>query len=321
MAESNIISAAILRSRLAGTQLPSDPIDVIMPPSIDRWPSSVRESLTQSLKPAGVLVPLFERDEVGLSVLLTQRSAELKHHAGQISFPGGRMEPGDADIAATALRETHEEVGIHRDSVSVIGYLEPMPTVTGYAVTPVIGFVDAAVEIAIDRTEVESTFEVPLSFLFDRRNQRIGEGFLRRLHAPEGRWAHAQVDRQAVAGRDFGLAVVLQIMEDVAQRDEGEGQAGMVRRQRLLTDTDGFSNHRFRARQVSVFTEQTAQDVHGVGNVQRGRTIVLLSKGQGLPKEGLGSSVLTLPPQDGGEFVAGRNRPRVLLAEMGLFDS
>jgi 8-oxo-dGTP pyrophosphatase MutT (NUDIX family) len=108
-------------------------------------------------------------------VLLTQRSADLKHHAGQVSFPGGRMETGDRDIAHTALRETHEEVGIRPEEVTVIGYLDPMPTVTGYAVTPVVGLVAGQAEISIDRTEVEYAFEVPLTFFVDERNEMTAE--------------------------------------------------------------------------------------------------------------------------------------------------
>ncbi len=134
----------------------------------------MRAALTESLKPAGVLIPIIDR-EGALTVLLTKRSAALKHHASQISFPGGRMEDHDADIEATALRETHEEVGFAPDSVAVIGYLEPMPTVTGYAVTPVIGVVADPGSLKVDHTEVELAFEVPLAFLLDKRNARKGE--------------------------------------------------------------------------------------------------------------------------------------------------
>ena len=165
---------ALLRERLAGTRLPSDPTDVTMPPGSEQWPADMRKALTESLQPAGVLIPVIER-EPGLSVLLTQRAAELKHHAGQISFPGGRMEAHDSDIQATALRETYEEVGIPPDKVSVIGYLEPMPTVTGYAVTPIIGVIESPDTLNIDHNEVELVFEVPLAFLLDRRNARAGE--------------------------------------------------------------------------------------------------------------------------------------------------
>ena len=173
-AVSNINSDVILtlediRQRLAGTKLPSSPTDIVMPPGSSRWPEPMREQLSGTLKPAGVLIPIFERD-AELSVLLTQRSAELKHHAGQVSFPGGRMEEDDASVEATALRETEEEVGIRAHHISVLGYLQTMPTITGYAVTPIVGMVAAEAELVIDPTEVEYTFEVPLSFLLDKRN-------------------------------------------------------------------------------------------------------------------------------------------------------
>jgi 8-oxo-dGTP pyrophosphatase MutT (NUDIX family) len=167
------LDAATLTERLAGTNLPADPRLVDVPTSTFGWPRDLVADIASELKPAGVLIPLFERDQ-GLTVLLTERSAELKHHAGQIAFPGGRMEPDDGDIAATALRETREEVGIAPERVSIAGYLEPMPTVTGYAVTPVIGFVDSSTAVIIDRTEVSATFEVPLEFLMDESNQRRG---------------------------------------------------------------------------------------------------------------------------------------------------
>ncbi|MGI9224930.1 MAG: CoA pyrophosphatase [Woeseiaceae bacterium] len=172
------LTADTLRERFADTRLPEDPLDVTMPSGSERWPATMRDRLTATLTPAGVLIPVMERSAT-LSVLLTQRSAELKHHAGQVSFPGGRMEEHDGDVRVTALRETHEEVGIAPHHVSVIGYLGPMPTITGYAVTPVIGLVSDAAELVIDRTEVEYAFEVPLEFLLDDANDRLVE---RRFH-------------------------------------------------------------------------------------------------------------------------------------------
>jgi 8-oxo-dGTP pyrophosphatase MutT (NUDIX family) len=163
------LTADLLRERLAGTRLGADPLNVTMPPGSERWPASMRDQLMATLTPAGVLIPVMQRMS-NLSVLLTQRSADLKHHAGQVSFPGGRMEAHDDDVRGAALRETHEEVGIEPRHVSVIGYLGAMPTITGYAVTPVVGLVSAAAELVIDRTEVEYAFEVPLEFLLDARN-------------------------------------------------------------------------------------------------------------------------------------------------------
>ena len=168
------ISAEHLRERLAGTRKPHDPLDVVAPSGTYSWPAGMLDKVATTLQPAGVLIPI-RRYDTGLKVLLTQRSSELKHHAGQVSFPGGRMEAFDADIEMTALRETREEVGIAEDEVAIIGYLETMPTVTGYAVTPVVGLVEGRVDLDIDRTEVEYTFEVPLSFLLDRANHRLVE--------------------------------------------------------------------------------------------------------------------------------------------------
>jgi len=170
----DVLTAALLQERLARTRAPEDPFDVVMPPGSERWPALVRERIARTLRPAGVLVPVIDRSD-GLSVLLTQRSAELKHHAGQVSFPGGRMEEHDADVVQAALRETHEEVGIPPEAIAVVGYLPPMPTVTGYAVTAVVGLVSDDISLQIDRTEVEYAFEVPLAFLLDRRNERALE--------------------------------------------------------------------------------------------------------------------------------------------------
>jgi len=155
--------------------LSADPTDTIDLPGSRHWPDSLREQLAGTLTPAGVLIPIFDRPDTGLSVLLTQRSAELKHHAGQISFPGGRMEPEDGDIAATALRETKEEVGIGNEQITVVGYLPAMPTISGYAVTPIVGLVAAAAVPEVDRTEVEFAFEVPLPFLLEPANRRTVE--------------------------------------------------------------------------------------------------------------------------------------------------
>jgi 8-oxo-dGTP pyrophosphatase MutT (NUDIX family) len=126
-----------------------------------------------ALRPAAVLVPLV--DHVGgMSVLLTLRTAHLSAHAGQISFPGGRIEEDDPDAVAAALRETEEEVGLMRDRVSVIGRLDTYVTGTGFEITPIVGIVAPPFALAIDPFEVAEAFEVPLAFILDRRNhQRI----------------------------------------------------------------------------------------------------------------------------------------------------
>jgi 8-oxo-dGTP pyrophosphatase MutT (NUDIX family) len=118
-----------------------------------------------------VLVPLVNRPE-GLQVLLTQRAADLPDHPGQISFPGGRVEPGDPSVAAAALREAAEEVGLPPGQVSILGHLAEYETVTGYRVTPVVGWVELPFQLAPDPIEVADVFEVPLAFLLDPANQQ-----------------------------------------------------------------------------------------------------------------------------------------------------
>jgi 8-oxo-dGTP pyrophosphatase MutT (NUDIX family) len=122
-------------------------------------------------KAAAVLVPMVNRPD-GLAVLFTERSADLPDHAGQISFPGGRVEPGDADVDAAALRETEEEIGLPRDRVTVLGRLADYETVTGYRVTPVVGWVEPPFPVIPDPVEVADVFEVPLAFLLEPVNQQ-----------------------------------------------------------------------------------------------------------------------------------------------------
>jgi 8-oxo-dGTP pyrophosphatase MutT (NUDIX family) len=131
----------------------------------------VRAALPAQVVPAAVLVPLVEREE-GLTVLLTQRAATLKDHAGQISFPGGRIEPTDADAWHAALREAHEEIGLSDSYVEYAGYLPDHWVGTGFRVTPVVGFVNPAYELRIATAEVHDVFEVPLDFILDAANHR-----------------------------------------------------------------------------------------------------------------------------------------------------
>ncbi len=163
--------------------MPEDPLAVVMPPGSREWPADLRRKMCEGLKPAGVLIPIIEHAD-SLSVLLTQRSSELTHHAGQVSFPGGSMESADADITQTALRETHEEIGIRPEQVDVAGYLPPMLTVTGFAVTPIVGLVEPDISLTLDEREVEFAFEVPLSFLLDDENQQSSQRELRGVIVP-----------------------------------------------------------------------------------------------------------------------------------------
>lgn len=120
---------------------------------------------------ASVLMPLVQREN-GLHMLLTQRTAHLTDHAGQISFPGGRAEPADTSPIETALRETEEEVGLSRRHVEVIGALPAYTTVTRYVVTPVVALVTPPFELSLDDFEVEAAFEVPLPFLMNPAHHR-----------------------------------------------------------------------------------------------------------------------------------------------------
>jgi 8-oxo-dGTP pyrophosphatase MutT (NUDIX family) len=133
--------------------------------------SRVRALLPARRVPAAVLVPLVER-EAGLTVLLTQRAETLKDHAGQISFPGGRIEPEDKDAWHAALREAYEEIGLLSNFVEFAGYLPDHLVVSGFRVTPVVGFVNPEYQLRIAEAEVHDVFEVPLEFILDAANHK-----------------------------------------------------------------------------------------------------------------------------------------------------
>ena len=156
-----IFDAAELRRRLARAA-PSASAD-----SDDD--GAVREEA--AVTAAAVLVPIIARPE-GFSVLFTRRTATLKSHSGQISFPGGRAEPGDPSPQHTALREAQEEIGLAPTRVEVLGQLPEYNTRTGFRVTPVIGLIQPPLEVVPDAREVEEVFEVPLAYLLDPANHR-----------------------------------------------------------------------------------------------------------------------------------------------------
>lgn len=162
------LSAGELRRRLAERQTPAD--------TVYGDDGAGRQGAT----PAAVLVPVVAHPDA-LSVLFTQRTSNLRSHAGQVSFPGGRVEPGDPGAEFTALRETAEEIGLAPERVEVLARLPDYHTRTGYRVSPVVGLVQPPLELLPDPREVDHIFEVPLAFLLDPRNRQ------RRTRQFEGR--------------------------------------------------------------------------------------------------------------------------------------
>lgn len=156
-----------LRRRFGGTEPPTDftPRRVLgdIPPDFLPKPP---------WRPAAVLVPVIAHPDAP-SVLFTRRTDRLQDHAGQVSFPGGGREPHDPDPVATALRETEEEIGLKRAHVEIMGYLGGYLTISGYAVTPVVGLVRPGFSLAADPLEVAEVFEVPLEFLIDPSNRQV----------------------------------------------------------------------------------------------------------------------------------------------------
>lgn len=127
---------------------------------------------------AAVLVPIIDQDEPEL--VLTLRARDLAHHPGQVSFPGGAMEHADSTAVETAMRETHEEIGVAATSIRPIGFLDRFDTISDYRVLPVVGLLDPGLQWVVDRTEVEEVFTVPFSYIADpsrfKRTQREYKG-------------------------------------------------------------------------------------------------------------------------------------------------
>ena len=146
------LEAALLQNSTASSDFDLNP-DVVLPEG-------------RKLRPAGVLVPVIAGPQ-GAEVLLTKRSSRLKHHPGQIAFPGGKQDEGDADVIAAALREAEEEVGLPRGHVEVLGTLPTHETVTGFLVTPVIGWIDRDFDVQPEPGEVAEVFRVPLTHVTD----------------------------------------------------------------------------------------------------------------------------------------------------------
>ncbi|MFK7993189.1 MAG: CoA pyrophosphatase [Granulosicoccus sp.] len=149
----------------------------------------MRDKLTEVLKPddaalhknsdapaakaerhAAVLIPLVRHEDQWQILFIRRAKNERDRHSGQVAFPGGRIEPGDANAVAAAIRETHEEIGVHADLINVLGIIDAYITVSSYEVTPVIGVVDWPTPLRLQSSEVARAFLIPLSWLRDRNN-------------------------------------------------------------------------------------------------------------------------------------------------------
>jgi 8-oxo-dGTP pyrophosphatase MutT (NUDIX family) len=165
-----------ITERLAGSEPRHAAQDWLLPGLSSVETQALAPFFPKTLIAAAVLVPLVERAP-GLTVLLTRRAIELKSHAGQIAFPGGRLESGESPRAA-ALREAREEIGLDPGFVAIVGYLPDHVLFSGFRVTPVVGFVRSGFELQLAAREVQDTFEVPLSYVFEPANHQTR---LRRL--------------------------------------------------------------------------------------------------------------------------------------------
>jgi 8-oxo-dGTP pyrophosphatase MutT (NUDIX family) len=148
-------------------------------------PVMLKIAQVRPIRPAAVLVPIVEHPEP--TVLLTQRTKELPNHPGQISFPGGKIEKGDTDPLAAALRETEEEIGLDRGDIEPLGFLDVYMTTLGFRIVPVIARIKPGFSLKLNASEVDSTFEVPLAFLMDqanvKRHARDWDGLTRHYYA------------------------------------------------------------------------------------------------------------------------------------------
>ncbi|NAW57545.1 CoA pyrophosphatase [Vibrio sp. V38_P2S17PM301] len=124
---------------------------------------------SEHLREAAVLIGFIERDS-GLNVLFTRRAMHLRHHPGQVSFPGGKKETDDLSVYHTAIRETFEETGIRPDQIEIFGHLPELATISRFAVTPVLAFIDQDYQLTIDKNEVDEAFEVPADYVFSKTN-------------------------------------------------------------------------------------------------------------------------------------------------------
>ena len=178
----------------------------------------------ETWKPAAVLMPLVDRP-TGITVLLTQRTADMPSHAGQIAFPGGRREASDADAAATALRETWEEVGIPANFVEVVGSVDLYRTGTGFEITPVVGIVTPGFTIQAQAREVADVFEVPLEHFLDEVNHKIDS---RHWQGRERRYYAMPYGDRYIWGATAGMLKNLHFILTAKETDSDQSVAGAL---------------------------------------------------------------------------------------------
>lgn len=173
------------------------------------------------LVPAAVLMPVVAYEE-GERVILTKRTAHLSNHAGQISFPGGRIDPDDPDVIATALRETEEEIGLDRIHVSILGALDPYVTGTGFIVVPVVGMVRPGFNLMPQQHEVAEIFEVPFDFLMDPQNHQRHKGV---FNGVERQWWAMPYGDKYIWGATAGM---LRNLHDLLHGEGDDQREGAV---------------------------------------------------------------------------------------------
>ena len=198
---------ARIRQRLANSQPQHEAANWLVPGLTAAESRAYHRFFPVDPIPAAVLIPIVEHPGAP-TVLLTQRATQLRNHAGQVSFPGGRIEPQDDSPTAAALREAREEIGLEASCVSVVGFLPDHVVISGFRVTPVVAMVRPGFALLLDAQEVEDTFEVPLAFVFDPRNQRPRVHRFRTADA-EARLFEIPYGNRNIWGATAGMLVTL----------------------------------------------------------------------------------------------------------------